>query len=63
MISALSGRDIEAVNKTVSGLTDFLFPPDPEFASKQSKQLFCMHFVCSNRRCIRSILFIRSKSQ
>ena len=24
---------------------------------------FCMHFVCSNWRCIRFILFIRSKSQ
>ena len=35
---ALSGRDTEAVNKTVSGLVKLLFP-DPEMASISDQDL------------------------
>ena len=81
MIGVLSGRDIEAVNQTVRGLTELLLPQiRSSFRSdttgnslvtqpKRTEfrfgelQIFCMHFACSNRRSIRFILFVRSKSQ
>jgi len=49
---ALSGRDIEAVNKTVSGLTKLLFP-DPEMAVSDEDLEWILRLALESRRRIK----------
>jgi ATP-dependent Lon protease len=49
---ALSGRDIEAVNKTVSGLTKLLFP-DPELAVSDADLEWIVRLALESRRRVK----------
>ncbi len=49
---ALSGRDIEAVNKTVSGLTKLLFP-DPELAVSNADLEWIVRLALESRRRVK----------
>lgn len=49
---ALSGRDIEAVNKTVSGLTKLLFP-DPELAVSDADLEWIVRVALESRRRVK----------
>jgi ATP-dependent Lon protease len=49
---ALSGRDIEAVNKTVSGLTKLLFP-DPELAVADADLEWIVRLALESRRRVK----------
>jgi ATP-dependent Lon protease len=49
---ALSGRDIEAVNKTVSGLTKLLFP-DPEMPISEEDLEWIVRMALESRRRVK----------